>query len=209
MRIYLRGLDLEELVRNYLTNSYSSVKELQKVEIKEAQPEKEVIKEVSSLKSYQIDFGGQTLACIGYKVYDSKGYYSNFIPSTGYRCMQCLQKVSSQPIGIPIARDENHKAVHYHMIDIFCSFRCVYTELIRRQHNTIYSSSMSYLSEIYEKVTGESIITLKPLSDRRLLKHFNGPITWKEYHSDTKYYPERPGTLVYLPAIEYLESHTS
>ena len=204
-RVYLRGVDIAELTQKYFAGEFKDLKDPIPPCKTTIAPMKDVRQLIPETKSYHVDIGGQTLACIGYKVFEKEGIYANYLPDKPYRCMQCLQKVSGQTMGIPILREERAGKIYYHMLDVFCSFRCIYTEIIRRRHNSIYSSSMACLGEIYEKVTGSSISDLKPLSDRRLLKMWNGPMTWAEYHADTKYYPEKPGVIFFLPVPEYLE----
>lgn len=209
-RVYLRGVDINELAQKYLSGDFKDLTEpIPLTQVLPAAEIREVRSTVSEAKSYQVEIGGQQLACIGYRIYEKDGRYSNYVPEKPSRCMQCLQKITGQPMGIPVLREEKGGKTHYHMLDIFCSFRCIYTEIVRRRHNSIYNSSMAYLGEIYEKYTGGSISELKPLSDRRLLKMFNGPMSWSEYHSETKYYPEKPGVFYFLPVMEYLEQENS
>lgn len=206
LRVYLRGVDIANLTQKYLAGEFKDLTNpIPLAKILPPTQIRDVRIAVPETKSYQVELGGQTLACIGYKVYAKDGFYANYLPDKAYRCMQCLQKINGQCMGIPILREERSGKIHYHMLDVFCSFRCIYTEIIRRRHNALYNSSMSCLGEIYEKATGSSISELKPLSDRRLLKMFNGPMSWAEYHTDTKYYPEKPGSVFFLPVPEYLE----
>ena len=206
LTIYLRGVDLADLAQRYFSGEFSDVKEpIPLNKISSVQPLKEVRSTVSGVKSYEVEIAGHTVACFGYKVYDNTGIYANYVPEKGYNCMQCLRKIAGSPMGIPIRREDIGGKIHYHMIDIFCCFGCIREEISRRRYNTLYSNSMAYLGEIYQRVTGKDISELKPLSDRRFLKIFNGPKTWSEYHSDTVFYPGRPGNILFLPVLEYLE----
>jgi len=209
LRIYLRGVDLVDLTQRYLAGEFRHLTDpIPLTKVSEVQPIKGV-RTTSDVKSYQVEIAGHTLACIGYKVYDKTGHYASFIPEGGYNCMQCLRKIPGQCMGIPILREEVDKKIYYHMIDVFCSFECIYTEYKRRRHNTLYSHSMAYLGEIYQKMTGRDVSELKELSDRRILKKFNGPVTYKEYHDTTKTFPEKPGNVFFLPVLEYLEQESS
>jgi hypothetical protein len=168
--------------------------------------------------TYQLDLGaGQTFACVGYKVHTKDGNYGVINSETigKYRCMYCLKKMGQNyPLGIPVKRQMriNENGVenfYYHMIDVFCRFECAYAELKRRQGNQLYNHSLVYLSEIYNLFTKKDISTLKPSSDYRLLKIFNGPMSWDEFHKNTSIYTSRPGNVFFVPVIEYLEQETA
>ncbi len=216
-RVYLRGVDLPSLVERYLNNEFAGLLDPIPVEptamadIGSGEQSIITVRDDTKAKSYQLDLGaGQIFTCIGYKVYDADGHYGVFDPNviSGYRCMFCLRKIgqSREAMGIPISREDRREdQIYYHMVDIFCRFRCVYAELRRRRGNQLYAHSMEYLAEIYTKSTGNSITDLKPSSDPRLLKILNGPMTWEEYHSDSTTFSEKPSNIFYVPVIEYVE----
>ena len=220
-RVYLRGVDLVGLVERYLNNEFIDLKDpipvypAASIELV-AQNEKIVtVSDNTKVKSYQLDLGaGQIFNCIGYKVYEADGRYGVIDPSViaGSRCMFCLRRIgksTDQAIGIPIRRQAIEGQIYYHMVDIFCRFRCAYAELRRRRGNQLYSHSMEYLAEIYTRTTGKDISQLKPSSDPRLLQIFNGPMTWDEYHADSTTFSEKPTNIFYVPIIEYVEQDPS
>lgn len=211
-RVYLRGVDIFGIVEKYINGEYRNLKEQTKVELREFENNREDIITIKDNinNSYQIDMCGQKFACIGYKVFSKDGKYGVIDPCIEYNCMYCLRKIKDRPLGIPIKREERRGEdgnikIYYHMIDIFCTFNCWKAEIKKRLQNVLYSQSMVYASEIYNKCTGKDFSNLSPASDQRLLKIFNGPMTWKEFHSDTFTYNEKPGNIYFLPIIEYLE----
>lgn len=206
-RVYLRGVDLVALTDQYLNNEFINLVEPLSVDVSVLDEKQHNIITVAdnNSPSYQLDLGtGQNFACIGYKIYDKSGKYGVLDPHKEYNCMYCLRKIKEKPIGIPIRREEKDDKIIYHMIDIFCTFNCQLAELRRRINNCIYSHSMVYLAEIYWMCTRKDISELKPASDQRLLKIFNGPLTWNEYHANTVTYIEKPGNIYFIPAIEYI-----
>lgn len=217
-RVYLRGVDLISLVDRYLKGEFVTLVTPLSVEVSNLNQNTQsimTIKEKVHDSGYQLDMGtGQHFACIGYKVTDKDGTYGIFDTDKEYNCMYCLRKHKPEPFyGIPIKREEKispngSSKIYFHMVDIFCTFRCRKAETKRRIHNTIYSYSMTYLSEIYNKCTGKDFSNLKPASDQRLLKIFNGPMSWKEFHSDSVTYTETPGNMYFLPVIELLEQNS-
>lgn len=213
-RVYLRGVDLGALAEKYQRGEYITLTTPLAVDVSEINQQPQTIvtvKENTNNMSYQLDMGnGQTFACIGYKVVDKDGAYAVLDPNREYNCMYCLRRVKRNPLGIPIRREEKTSLegtvkLYFHMVDIFCTFNCWKIEIKKRLHNAMYSQSMAYAGEIYTKCTGKDFAELKPASDQRLLKIFNGPMTWKEFHTNTITYAEKPGNMYFLPVVEYLE----
>jgi hypothetical protein len=217
-RVYLRGVDLVSLVDRYLKGEFSTLVNPLPVEASSLNQKTQsivTVKENVNDINYQVDMGtGQTFGCLGYKVTDKNGTYDVVDPNKEYNCMYCLRKHKLEPFwGIPIRRDEkispNGKSkIYFHMVDIFCSFKCRKAETKRRAHNTIYSHSMAYLAEIYNKSTGRDFDGLSA-SDQRFLKIFNGPMSWKEFHANTVTYSQVPGNMYFLPVIELMEQNSS
>lgn len=213
-QVYLRGVDLATLVEKYQKGEFATLITPLPVDVSEINQKPQTIvtiRENISNTSYQLDLGiGQTFACIGYKVIDKDGSYAVLDPNKEYNCMYCLRKIKRNPLGIPIRREERlypegSIEIYFHMVDIFCTFNCWKTEIRKRSQNTIYSQSMVYAAEIYYKCTGKDFADLKPASDQRILKIFNGPMSWKEFHTSTSTYAEKPGNMYFLPVLEYLE----
>lgn len=214
-RVYLRGVDLVSLVERYLKGEFTTLVNPLSVEVSDLNQKSQsivTIKENVNDVNYQVDMGaGQSFACIGYKVTNKDGSYGIVDPNKEYNCMYCLRKHKLEPFyGIPIRREERisptgSSKIYFHGVDIFCSFRCRKAETKRRLNNTIYSQSMAYLAEIYNKCTGKDFADLKPASDQRFLKSFNGPMSFKEFHESTIIYSEKPGNMYFLPVIELLE----
>jgi len=207
--VYLKGVDLSALVERYLRGEFITLTTPLPVDISslEEQPTSVItVNDKSSKISYEFDpCCGRNFMCIGYKVLEKNGQYAVLDPNQVYNCMNCLIKIEKNPLGIPIRREQKNGKIYYHMIDIFCSFECVVSELRKRLNNTLYSNSMCYISELYTLCTGKDASTLYPASDHRLLKIFNGPLTWEEYHRKTTRYSEKPGNVIFLPVVEYLE----
>lgn len=214
-RVYLRGVNLISLVDKYLKGDFVTLINPLSVEVSDINQKPQsivTIKESTNDVNYQLDMGtGQTFAYIGYKVTDKDGNYGPVDPTKEYNCMYCLRKHKLEPFyGIPIRREEKFSPdgsskIYFHGVDIFCSFRCRKAELKKRLNNTIYSQSMAYMSEIYNKCSGKDLSDLKAASDQRYLKNFNGPMSHKEFHSSTVTYTEKPGNMFFLPVIELLE----
>ena len=209
-RVYFRGVDLAYLAERYLKGEFINLTNPLPVDtsVLNESPQKIVtIKDTTNTVSYQLDIGGgQSFACIGYKVKDKDGRYAFLDPQKEYRCMYCLRTIKKNPLGIPIRREEKSSGIlYYHMVDTFCTINCALAELQRRLSNCIYSQSMILLAEIHHKCTGEDISKMKPSSDQRLLEIFNGPMSWDEFHSNTMTYAEKPGNMFFLPVRECLE----
>ena len=211
-RVYLRGVDLNALAEKYLRDEFINLTtplEMELSSIKQSPQSIVTVKENINNMSYQFDLGnGRTFVCIGYKVLDKTGAYSLLDPSKEYNCMYCLGKIKRNPLGIPIHREERKThcgsvKIFFHMIDIFCRFKCLKGEL-KKRNGAIYSQSMTYAAEIYNKCTGKDFSEVN-VSDQRLLKIFNGPMTWEEFHSDNTTYEEKPGNMYFLPVVEFLE----
>jgi hypothetical protein len=214
-RIYLRGVDLVGLLNSYFKGEFANMTTPIKIntDFNETKPQSIItVNQNNHQKSYRLDFGsGQYSACLGHKVYDTKGNYGPLDPDylDNYNCMYCLRSFEeleniSEVMGIPIRRTTVKDTIHYHMIDIFCCIRCMYAEYKRRHTNQLYSQSMPLISEIYTKMTGKDPSSLRPSSDPRLLQIMNGPMTWDEYHENDEIYPEVPGNVFFVPVIEYL-----
>jgi len=212
-RVYLRGVDLFLLLQTYLEGKFADLRTPIQPSVKTGQSQSVVeITTNNYSKSYRLCLGsGQYFACLGYKVYDTKGHYGPLDPEylDNYNCMYCLKPFEdlenkSEIMGIPIRRTLVKEVVHYHMVDIFCCMRCMYAEYKRRQGNQLYSQSMQLISEIYQKYSGKDPSMLQPSSDPRLLQIFNGPMTWDQYHENDEIYQEIPGNVFFVPTLEYL-----
>jgi hypothetical protein len=205
-QVYLRGVDFSVLLEKYLNGDFTNLTTPLSVESSNQKSQSVMtIKENTIDMSYQFDLGvGQNFACIGYKVIDKDGAYGVYSPNKEYNCMYCLRKIKQKPIGIPVRREEKNHKIYFHMADIFCTFNCCKAETKKRQQNALYSQSLVYLAEIYNKCTGKDFSNLKS-TDQRLLKIFNGPMSWEEFHSDTVTYSEKPGNVYFLPIVEFLE----
>jgi hypothetical protein len=213
-RVYLRGVDLNSIVEKYLKGEFVTLTTPLPIDIsgitQTSQPIISIKENVNDV-SYQIDIGtGQTFGCIGYKIIDKDGLYGTFDQNKKYNCMYCLRKIKQNPLGIPIRREERASIngttkIYYHMVDIFCTFNCCKIEIKRRSQNSIYSQSMVYLAEIYNRCTGKNFSELKCSPDQRFLKIFNGPMSYEEFHSGTVSYVEKPGNMYFQPVIELIE----
>lgn len=207
-RVYLRGVDLVSLVVEYLNGKFANLNSATPVNLIDVKTREDIVLSKENVKdsSYQLDLGsGINFLCIGYKIYDNNGNYGPLDANKEYNCMYCLKQIKSNPIGIPIRREERNNKLYFHMIDVFCWFRCAAAELKKRESNTIYSNSRVYLSEIYNKCTGKDISTLKEAPDQRYLQIFNGHMTLEEFHSNTNTYSEKPSNMYFVPVLEYLE----
>ena len=215
-KIYLRGVDFLDLFERYLKSEFVNLSEPLKVDSSLIEHSKQDILTVhndTTHKPYMLDIGaGQSFICLGYKLYENNGKYGHLDPEMidEYNCMYCLMPLenledTSEIMGIPVKREIHGDNYCYHMIDIFCSMRCMYREYKNRRSNKLYSQSELLISEIYTKYSGNDASKLKAASDHRLLEIFNGVMTWEEYHADTQIY-ERPGNVYFVPVIEYLGS---
>ena len=208
-RVYLRGVDLPTLTNQYLEGNFVKLTTPLPIDVSslEEQPSNVVtINNKLTKLSYEFDPGcGRTFVCVGYKVCDKGGGYAVLNPNQESSCMYCLRKIDKNPMGIPIRREQRDGKIYYHMIDIFCVFECIVAEIQRRINNSLYSQSMEYASELFTLCTGKDASKLRSASDHRLLKIYNGPMTWEEFHTNTTKYMEKPSNIYFLPVIEYLE----
>lgn len=210
-RVYIRGADLSALSERYLNGEFSKSIELVEVDPTPVISVNPVVEHKVARTTHHLDVGaGQLFSCLGYKVHDNNGNYAqvtDLYETADYNCMYCLVKITGKSVGIPIHRTEEDGKIFYHCIDVFCSFECTLTEMLSRRGNSLYCHSFVYLSEMYNRMTGKDITKLKPASDKRLLKIFNGKMTHEEFHSDTEKFPTRPGNIFFLPVMEYLEQN--
>lgn len=221
--VYFRGLDLIEIVNLYLNDKFATLSTPLPVDLSilnNKEPNILAIREkFNRLNSYEIEVGaGQSFACIGYKIYETDGKYGPYKANGNYNCMYCLRQVKTKPMGIPILREEHDGKIYFHMIDVFCTFNCIFSELHLRHTNVLYSNSFGFLSEIFNKCTGKDITELHPCSDRRLLTVWNGPMSYEEYHKASiplgkhegdigkhLIYSEKPGNVYFVSTVEYIQ----
>lgn len=201
--IYFRGLDLNSLLERYRSGEISKITTPLPVIWEKVDQKPSVLLDSTKEKiTYEVDLGiGRSFAFIGMKVYH-KGGHQPLDCKEAYNCMYCLRKIDGNPIGIPLRRREIDGKIYYHMIDVFCSFDCCYAELKLRLDNQSYNQSVEYLSEICHQLTGKM---LKPAKDWRLLKIFNGDLTWEEFHQGSVRYTHKTGHMCFLPTGEYIE----
>lgn len=218
-RIYLRGVDLLNLVERYMHSEFVHLKTPLKVDNSVAEHAKQnviTLEEDIGHKPYILDIGaGQNFICLGYKVYDKEGNYGPLDPEQfeSYNCMNCLMPFeyltdTTEVMGIPVKREiktneQGQTQYIYHMVDIFCCMRCMYAEYKKRSNNKLYTQSEALISDLWVRYTGRSPAELKPASDCRILEIFNGPMNWKEYHKDTVRY-QRPENVFFIPTGVYL-----
>jgi len=207
--VYLRGVDLPILTERYLKNEFVELITPLPVDVSllNEQPSNIVtVNDKTTKISHEFDPGcGRTFVCVGYKVYDKDGKYAVLDPNQEYWCMYCLRKITQNPMGIPIRREQHEEKIFYHMIDIVCSFECMLAETMERNSNCLYAHSIAYISELFTLCTGKDASELRAASDRRFLKRLNGPMTWEEFHAHTTKYIRKPGNVYFIPVIEYLE----
>lgn len=208
-RVYLRGVNLTELTDKYLSGEFVQLIDPLPInpEILNEQAQSIVTYQEPVIStSYETRLGtGRNFACIGYRVSERDGHYTRFDPQQKYRCMNCLKKIDQDPWGIPIKREQVDDKYYYHTVDIFCGPECTLRKINERIHNTVYSSSLCFLFEMYEHWTGQKASELKPASDPRLLKKFNGPLSWDEYHKMSSVYTEKPSNIFLQPVLECIE----
>lgn len=208
-RVYLRVVDLSALTDRYLNGEFTNLNRLIEVDPTPVVSMKPILQQKIVHRDHHLDVGaGQLFSCLGYKVHDNNGNYTcvpGLYETSEYNCMYCLTRINQKSLGIPLHRTEENGKIFYHCIDIFCSFECTYAEILSRRNNTLYVDSLVYLAEIYHLMTGKDITGLKPASDKRMLKIFNGKLSPEEFHSDTVKFPTRPGNVFFLPVMEYLE----
>lgn len=190
--IVIEEVDLEELVNNYITGKYVllTVWEFPQLE--------------NMYNNYVMPLT-PFCNCVGLKIVDVGGKYGKYNYMNEYNCMYCLKKISEGTCrGIPIIKKVEGGKLSYYTIDIFCSMECCDAEVDRRRNNPIYVYSSQYIRELFSLITGKPEHEIKPSSDRRLLKVFNGPLTLDEFHSKATRYTEKPGnfnfsSLTYVP----------
>ena len=206
LRLYFRGVDVEDITHKYLNGEYANLVSQGTVVI--TKPEEPVVSASQPAIRAQFEYyltPTCKVAFIGYKPYESDGRYVITNPNKKYNCMYCLRKIEDKPLGIPIHREATVNKLYFHLIDVFCCFECTYAEYMSRRSNTIYSNSFGYLSEMYELITKKSRSTLHPASDRRLLEIFNGAVPWEEFHMLTTTYSTKPPYIYSLPVSESLD----
>lgn len=215
---YLRGIDLVDLAQKYVQGQFTQMTTTLSVSTNTTVNTSQVISVTpkSTLAARNHEFtneSGRSFMYIGYQIKDG-GKYGEISPGQPANCMNCLKKVDPKHArGIPISKDSGSHIKRsygvdtiYHCIDIFCWYRCAKTELRKRLRysNNIYAYSMVYMAEMYESDEGKTFSDLEPAPDNRLLKIFNGPMDYEEYHGDLKY-SAKPENIYYLAVVQSLE----
>ncbi len=132
-------------------------------------------------------------------------------------CMWCRSEIKTEALGIPISieilqdRETEEKAYVFHVDgnDDYCCFECCFSGYKRlTPASTIYRDPLYMDTEQMLKFMYSCIYSnappLKEAQDYRLLKRNNGPLTEKEFFSETHAYV-RTSNVILLPAkIEYL-----
>lgn len=218
--LYLRGVDIIALTKAYLQGQYVNVSTRPPVTIVPSTFQNEKIQSVVSkttvnTKSHEFtnDSGYGSFVLVGYRIKEGCKY-GECNPGSPANCMHCLRSVDpNTAMPIIVAKDSGSHIkekygydVLYHGIDIFCHFSCVLAELRKRlcYGNHIYDHSILYLCEYYERATGLPFSELKPAPDNRLLKIFNGPMDYDEFHSGLKY-SNKPENVYFLVCNQALE----
>lgn len=188
-RVYLRGVNLEKVVEGYRAGSYQDA-ERQAVDVGD---HASVVKTAKAPPGATMVCNSQSMLSLGKKTYDD---------DQAYNCMHCLRPVGDDCVGIPIYRERAPEDDVYHMVDIFCGLRCAYAA-VKRRTDSIYSQSAALLMYLW-RLSGDTG-TLTPSPDPRLLKVFNGPLSWDEYHALDGEHPTVPGGVRFAAGEELLQ----
>ena len=168
----IAGVDAKDLI-----NKYQKGETLIEVsESKDIQSTPYNVKDVK-LEEYEVN---QKRFMVGISnKYEEVAEFKNF------NCMYCLKETSKEyMLGIPICRENVNGQTIYNTIDAFCSFPCVYSELLSRSSKGIYSTSLYLLKEMFTQICQTQYNELQPAPDRRLLKIFNGPLDYEKFHKE-------------------------
>lgn len=120
-----------------------------------------------------------------------------FDNGTEVNCMYCL-RATTTPVGIPVRRHGNC----YNMVDVFCGLRCAYAE-VKCRRDSIYVDSSTLLVDLWRRA-GNDAASFEPAPDRRLLKIFNGPMTWEQFH-DTGATESVPGSIRFVSSSQVMQ----
>lgn len=181
------------LSEKYNSGEYKNLATKSGMEIREEKEEAIMIPQTKQ--------GGKKIVMVVYKVYGEK--YSQLHENEKYNCMYCLMRIEKDPVGIPIRREVINDEIHFHMIDVFCSISCALAELLARVgNNVIYGNSYEYLYEISLAFTGKAP---QSAGDKRLLKIFNGHLTWEEFHRETKSFSNRSPNISFHSVLENID----
>ena len=183
--IYLRGVELLNIVEKYKQGKYTSVDVLPL--------SNEQKRQIRAKKSVVSD---NKMAVVDNEFVNEHGtkYLILTHGNPPYNCMYCLHPIKdNNGIGIPVSKVEKNGQCTYEMVDIFHPFGCVLAELRQRLwYATVrYDYSIQYLAEIYESETGQAFTDLKEAPDKYLLQLFNGPMQWDQWISQCGYYPSK------------------
>lgn len=201
MSVYFRELNISELTDRYLEGDYD-----EKLLPLSGSRKRHTVFDLNEDKSFIIESAGRKYALLNRTVANVDGYYE-ISKNKDARCMQCLRKVSEGeeiPFGIPIAKEMMGDIKVYHCIDVFCNFGCRKTELNSRLGGEIYKHSNTLLNELFTLLTGLPIDRFRGVGDRRLLKIFNGPMSWKQYHSTEYEFVEDYIMVKFIPVKSHL-----
>jgi hypothetical protein len=121
-------------------------------------------------------------------------------------CKYCKRGNLKKPIGLPISMEIDGPNITFFVIDSFCDFGCAYSFLKRKiseshsYRGPLYMNAEQMLYCFYYRVypdrEGKSI---KEKPDWDLLRENGGPLTSKEFDSDTSEYISVP-SIVLLPS---------
>lgn len=218
-RFHLRSVDILQVLTKYANHEYANVS--QPISINLVDSGQQIIQNKPPSKVYEIpEFlsNGRPMVFSGYLA-NHHGIYEEINLNIEHNCMYCLRKITpgilgnnhGRTIGIPVARiceyQNDEKIYRYYLIDVFCTFNCAYAELrLRLNYPTqMYSHSIIYFADIYEACTGKGFGELKPASDKRFLKRWNGPLTDEQFHAHHGTYIDKPQYIHLAPATQIME----
>ena len=138
-------------------------------------------------------------------------------PEIAKECVWCRSEIKTEALGIPISieilqdRETHEKAYVFHIDgnDDYCCFECCFSGFKRLNpasvifRDPLYMDSEQMLKFMYSCVYPKGA-PLREAQDYRLLKRNNGPLTEKEFFSETHSYVRTPNIILLPAKIEYL-----
>jgi len=212
--VNLRFLDFKDATKRYLEGHTATLDRQEKPVVREVKPSR-LATSVQSKSENKVKYPeitnemGRIFGYIGYIPNDT-GHYTRYVDGEPVNCMYCLRPRSEwpgEPWHIPVAKEHGSREIIYHGIDIFCCAECTLAECNARRlaSNPLYVTSIVLLHEIYVKRTGRNSHDLKPASDRRLLRLWNGPLNHNEFHACHGQYTSSVTNIKFHVAIQTME----
>nr|QBK93304.1 MAG: A1L transcription factor/late transcription factor VLTF-2 [Pithovirus LCPAC404] len=200
----LRGIKSNEVQENYINGDYRNLdmKDITKRTIPKFSTDSDKLVAKDGSDIFIVKERGKKIVMVlrGHKVYTM---FENIGKFPDAPCLWCKDVIKGNPVGNPVGEPivksiDNKCYICYYIIDLYCSFPCLYAmfdlfyekteKWSKIEQNILFLFSMMHPGEI-----------LRPAEDWRLLNINGGPLTSEQFHKGDHIF-EDTGEILFLPA---------